>query len=196
MAMKYSSLREGKSFVYNSEIEHVGDNVRLFGYWQSERYFKVYRNDLLQMYKPNYELSLSCKQLIDEIHSSDSVSVHVRRGDYVQLGICLGTDYYKRAIDYMKSRLEAPIFYVFSDDTEYAERLFGSINCSYKIVKYNPVNASIDDLFVMKECQHNIIANSSYSWWGAWLNENDKKIVICPQRNTKDDYYPNEWIQL
>ena len=196
MFVNYSSLHERNKYVFNPEIEHVGDNTRLFGYWQTERYFESCRNDLLEMFKPSYELSLSCKQLIDDIHTSNSVSVHIRRGDYVQLGICLGADYYKRAIEYIKSKVEDPIFYIFSDDTEYAESMFGDITCNYKIAKYDPVNASIDDLFVMKECQHNIIANSSYSWWGAWLNENEKKIVICPQRKTKDEFFPNEWIQL
>lgn len=198
MSFRHSSFRENKAFEFNANILNVNNNTRLFGYWQNEKYFIDYRHELLEMFVPTYELSQSCLQLIDEIHSSNSISVHIRRGDYVKIGICLGMEYYEKAIAYIKGKVDNPVFYVFSDDKEYADDLFKKMDCDYKIVEYEPVNSSIDDIFVMKECKHNIVANSSYSWWGAWLNNNKYKIVVCPYNNETDrtGFYPSEWVKI
>lgn len=94
----------------------------------------------------------------------------------------------------MIERIESPTFYVFSDDINYAKEMFKDFNVPIKIINYEPIDSTIEDFLLMKSCKHNIIANSTFSWWGAWANNNPNKIVICPPRESPDFFYPKDWI--
>lgn len=113
----------------------------------------------------------------------NSVSVHIRRGDYLLRkhskihGLC-SLEYYLQAIQFIKSKSKDPVFYFFSDDIPWARENF--CNPSYKFVDCNSGSNSCLDLYLMSQCKHNIIANSTFSWWGAWLNRNKEKIVVAP----------------
>ena len=197
MSLRFMQYREIQAWHYDGALFQATGSCRLKGYWQCEKYFKDYRNEILKMLSLSYEPTVSFKELLSKIQNSNSISVHVRRGDYVSLGICLSDVYYKTAIRLMSEKVNAPDFYVFSDDMEYAQGLFEGIgNAKINFVKYEARNATIEDFLLMKSCLHNITANSSYSWWGAWANENNEKIVVCPKREPKDDFYPEEWIKI
>lgn len=197
MKCRYSLFKEKYEYKFDSDILNIKDNTYLNGYWQSEKYFKSYRNDLLKMFTPKYELSDGCKNYIHWVHNNNSVAIHVRRGDYVALGICIGNEYYDKAITYIEKKIESPVYYVFSDDLYYAKDMFKDKQGIYNYVKYESSNLGLDDFFIMKECDHIIMANSSFSWWAAWLNNNDDKIVVCPKYEQREgDFYPEEWKQI
>lgn len=186
-------FKEKQTYIYNPDIEQLKDKTYLYGYWQTEKYFKDYRSDILKMFIPNYPLSTECKEYIKKVQQCNSVAVHVRRGDYVNLGICLDQSYYHQAILKMEERIETPQYFIFSDDIEYAKQLFKGKNGYFTYVQYQSENATIEDLFIMKSCKHIVMANSSYSWWAAWLNDNPDKIVIHPNDHQSDDFYPSNW---
>lgn len=125
------------------------------------------------------------KAMLSEIEGSESVAIHLRKGkDYMQKAITKGTctlEYYQKAIDIIKSKVSNPKFYVFTDNAEWVrENLMG---IDYKLVDINPAIGwgNHFDMQLMSHCKHNIIANSTYSWWGAYLNQNKDKIVIAPK---------------
>uniref|UniRef100_UPI0028D46783 alpha-1,2-fucosyltransferase n=1 Tax=Alloprevotella tannerae TaxID=76122 RepID=UPI0028D46783 len=172
-------------------------NWRLRGYWQSEKYFKDYGAEIVSMLTPTYPMTASFLELKKQIKSTNSVAVHVRRGDYVALGICLSDVYYREALLRICQKVIDPVFYVFSDDMEYAKQLFAKFVSEQVVpVCYEGHNSTIEDFLLMKSCKHNIIANSSYSWWAAWANVHEDKIVVAPKRENRDDFYPEEWIQV
>lgn len=176
------------------------------GYWQSYKYYKQIRKQILDTFAFKKIKNIEVQELENKIVSADSVSVHVRAGDYLKIenaknfgGICT-QNYYMDAIDYMKKMFVNPIFIVFSDDIEWAKKNIPIDNVIYfeneKIVGYEDWM----DMYLMSICKGNIIANSSFSWWGAWLNENPNKKIICPQKwtNIYDniEVCPKEWIRM
>lgn len=135
------------------------------------------------------------------------MSLHVRRGDYVSdarthatLGVC-SLDYYRAAVRYIADHVEAPEFFVFSDDIAWAQaNLELGHPCHY--VDHNRGAESYNDMRLMSLCRHHIIANSSFSWWGAWLNPRADKVVVAPARwfaggnRVVDDLFPPGWVRL
>ncbi|MGZ3920772.1 MAG: alpha-1,2-fucosyltransferase, partial [Bacteroidia bacterium] len=191
---------------YNKEFENIGSDSYIDGFWQSEKYFASIKNILLNEFTPSYELSSEEKKLVSEISSCNSVGIHVRRGDYVHLksaseyhGTC-SMDYYNVAIEYLNKKTMSPFFFIFSDDLAWCRENFKHIaNVSFVDVK----NAHSGlDLYLMSCCKHNIIVNSSYSWWAAWLNRNEDKIVIAPKNwfaagvSQNEDLLPATYIKL
>ena len=162
------------------------------GFWVM-KYCSQYREDLLAMFTPraDYQMSEGCKEFIARVRSCNSVAVHVRRGDYVKAGICLKDTYYYRCLDKAAELVDDPVYFVFSEDLDYVKRMFKDRPGKYMYVEYKSSNLTLDDFFIMKECKHDIISASSYSFWAAWLNNNPNKTVICPPR--KDDLYPSNW---
>ena len=158
----------------------------LNGYWQNELYFSNIRESLLGELSPINSMSDLGYAYLESIEQSNSVSLHVRRGDYLNLrniGV-LGVDYYTKAVDYIRQNVENPTFYIFSDDLEWCKDSLGFLdNCIY----VDRTQTEIEDLKLMSFCRHNIIANSSFSWWGAWLNQNPNKVVIAPKCWLLDD---------
>ena len=200
---KYSYVKEPHFHFFKSALSSPV-NSYLDGYWQSEKYFKGIRKHLLQEFKPKHTLSFKTIELEKEIKNSKSISIHVRRGDYLSntdiYCICDET-YYMNSIEFICKKIDNPTLYIFSDDPNWFKN---NIKTDYKTVyvSHNIGRNSYEDIYLMSLCQHQIIANSSFSWWGAWLNLNPNKIVIAPKcwfkiksKNTKD-LIPEEWIQL
>ena len=134
----------------------------------------------------------------------NAVSVHIRRGDYLSehfkdgFGSCCPIDYYLRSIRFIKKKTVNPLFVFFSDDMEWVKENIIEENAIY--VDHNHEFDAWQDMYLMSQCKHNITANSSFSWWGAWLNVNPQKIVISPARwwatSENDDVVPDSWIRM
>ena len=177
------------------------------GYWQSERYFQGVANDIRAELQPTKPLEPENAEMAAQINGVQAVSLHVRRGDYVtnpHTNANHGTaslDYYAAAIDEMRSRVNDPHLFVFSDDSEWTRNNIKS-DLPTTYVTANPPDCGYRDMQLMNRCQHHIIANSSFSWWGAWLNPSPDKVVVAPKnwftsqdKNTAD-LIPEGWIRL
>ncbi len=197
-----------KHFQFDPEILDLPGDVYLEGYWQSEKYFRD-REDVIRkefsikvpMSGPN---EVMARRIADE---PTAVSIHVRRGDYVSdsttnryHGTC-SLDYYRDAVERISELADGAHFFVFSDDIEWVkENLKPGRPVTY--VDFNDDKSNYEDLRLMSLCKHHIIANSSFSWWGAWLNLNPDKIVIAPGKWFNDtsidtaDLIPDSWIRL
>jgi len=195
-----------ENFIYYPEVFSDKHTHELFrGTWQSELYFKDASEQVRQALVFRKELlSVMTKKIAEDMKTEQCVSIHVRRGDYLSnqyasgfAGVCI-PDYYSRAIDLINSKMDSPCFYVFTDDKEWVNSNFQLKNAIY--VVHNSGKDSWQDMYLMSQCHHNIIANSSFSWWGAWLNSNPDKIVIAPEKwwslFEKDDVIPENWVRL
>jgi len=200
-------IREREGFKYDPNVFKCGKNVYLEGYWQSEKYFidiedVIRREFTIRLPKDQENLLLS-----NEINNSNSVCVHIRRGDYVTNknaniyhGIC-SVEYYYKAIELLLNNgVVNPYFFVFSDDPDWARENL-KLKYPVKIIDIN-LDKPYEDLRLMSQCKHFVIANSSFSWWGAWLSPSNDKIVIAPKRwitnEARDinDLFPKEWIKV
>jgi len=168
--------------VFDKEVFNYKDNIILDGYWQNENYFKDIRAEILKDFTLKKDISKEANNYLKKIRNNNSVSLHIRRGDYLNSGtnevhgIC-DINYYKRAIKYIDIKVNNPIYYIFSDDITWCKENFDFLENKTFV---DDTKSAFDDLELMKNCKHNIIANSTFSWWGAWLNENIEKIVISP----------------
>jgi len=187
-------------------INYVGVNSYLTGYWQTEKYFSGYsdviRSDL--SFKNPFNNINAC--VAEQINGVSAVSLHVRRGDYVNNpkttanhGVC-SLDYYLSAIQYIAERVAKPEFFIFSDDPAWVK---DNINIDFpsRYIDHNQGAESYNDMRLMSLCKHHIIANSSFSWWGAWLNPDPNKIVVAPRKwfansNDVSDLFPDAWVSL
>lgn len=175
----------------------------LRGYWQSEEYFFPVKDEIRKEFTiKRMPESSQAKSIIDQIRASNSVSVHFRRTDYVgnDIGAVCSEKYYERAIDRMVALYEDIHLFVFSDDNAWV-REHVSFKVPHTIVEgIADVADSVNDLYLMSLCKHNIIANSSFSWWGAWLNSNENKTVLSPDMWEKgrniDTIIPASWTQI
>lgn len=199
---KYKYITEQSEFVYSPEVLfNINKNAVYDGYWQSEKYFEDIKKKIRNRFRFKEKL-LNSKtiDLARIIKEENSISIHIRRGDYLnyEWGVC-SMDYYKKSITYISERTSNPKFYLFSDDIEWCKNHFSKNN--YYIVDWNTGKDSWQDMYLMTKCKHNIIANSTFSWWGAWLNSNPNKIVIAPSTWFKDrdnsdfQIIPNEWVK-
>lgn len=208
-------LGVGKIFVlgeqgsgYNHSVLEAPNNTCLVGWWQTEKYFQDIRDRLLLEFEPVTAPTGKNKTLLKTINETNAVSIHVRRGDYAQNqatntyhGLA-PLEYYSQAIKLIEKMVESPHFFVFSDDLDWCKsELPLPKNTTY--VEGNAGTKAFEDIRLMKHCKHNIIANSSFSWWGAWLNQNPEKIVVAPKvwfqdaaANTATDIVPFEWERI
>jgi hypothetical protein len=177
----------------------------LDGYWQSFKYFENIREILLKEFTLVKELNFENKLILNQINELNSVSIHIRRGDYVKdkknkkIYTVFGMEYYENAIQFIVNNIENPCFFVFSDDLDWASKNLNLTNVVF--VNANATQNPENDLFLMSCCKHNIIANSTFSWWSAWLNKNPLKQIVAPKKwmntvDTIDDLYPQNWIRL
>jgi hypothetical protein len=193
---------------FNPNIYKTRDDAYLEGYWQSELYFKEIEDTLREEFTFKPVPSSENQELIEEINECESVGVHVRRGDYVTnprfakiYGNICTIAYYQQAIKLISEHVKSPHFYVFSDDINWVKDNL-KINFPKTFVNFNTGEKSFEDLRLMSQCKHNVIANSSFSWWGAWLNNNKEKIVYAPRRWFNAPYYitrdvlPNSWVRI
>ena len=179
LVKRKSYLKEKRSSYFDASV-FKNDDVYLDGYWQNELYFSDIREELLRDLISISSMSDLGVVYMEGIKKSNSVSLHVRRGNYLNLKNfnVLDINYYMKAVEYMRKNVEKPTFYIFSDDLEWCKNSLGFLdNCIF----VDSTKTEIDDLKLMSFCKHNIIANSSFSWWGAWLNQNCKKTVIAPK---------------
>lgn len=159
------------------------ENTYYVGYWQNRLYFDKAIRQIVEDVNFEMELNKDLKTCLDEMRSCNSVAVHVRRNDYdfESFDEICGRDYYIESMRYIAQRVDKPIFFVFSNKIEKARELIGELpNIHY--VAFNDRLDGLKDLYMMTECKHIIISNSTFSWWGAVLNRNNKKIVIMPQK--------------
>lgn len=205
-------LKKKPVYYVESQFTHIKNlpflkRAYVSGYWQSEKYFNHYRDRLLNEFKLKQDLSVFTNDIIQDTLKQTSVSLHVRRGDYITNpdanrvhGSC-SLDYYKNAIEYIKKQNSLFKTYVFSDDIEWAKKNLNFIEDIFFIEKPNSID-DCEEMILMSKCQHNIIANSTFSWWGAWLNQNPNKLVITPKKwfndTTKNcsDLIPVNWVRL
>ena len=159
------------------------DNTYLQGYWQNPGYFKDITADLKRDFVFFTSEKAEDMQAEDRIRNTNSVSVHIRRGDYLKFpeiygGICTEA-YYQKALEIIQARVEEPCFFFFTDDPEWVRSQFKMENMT--VVDWNASSQeSWRDMRLMHLCKHNIIANSSFSWWAAWLNDNPNRLVLSP----------------
>ncbi len=198
------TTKEKKGQYFEPKFLKYKKNIYFEGYFQTEKYFKIFRKELLKDFSLKTELNDKNKKMLEQIKSTNAISLHVRHGDYLNLQnhfkIC-SLDYYKNAINLIIQKVENPHFYIFSDDIDWVRKNF-NLNHHITIVDINSSNEGYFDLELMKNCKHNITANSSFSWWGAWLNENPDKIIITPKTwfvngdEERIDRIPEDWIEL
>ena len=206
---KWPKYIQEKQFNFDPDILNLPDGVYLKGYWQSKKYFSDIAAILRGEFTLKTPLSEKNNEMSELIASKQSVSVHVRRGDYVetrrikQVYNACGPDYYLRCVDYMKQLVKNPYFFIFSDDPQWAKDNLKQLNPAV-IVDCNRTNKDYEDIWLMSRCNHHIIANSTFSWWGAWLNPREDKIVLAPKQwfdkkqvlMKTDDLFPSGWILL
>ena len=166
-------------------------NSCIDGFFQSEYFFpdKEVQDNLRKQItlKDNIHVSEQFKKLKEEIVNSNSVFLHIRRSDYLLesykplYGNICTEKYYENAIKYIDERVDKPIFYVFSDDKKYIENKYGDKENFIVVNKYNTLN-DIEEFFLMSSCKHSICTNSSFSWWASWLNNNQKAIILAPEK--------------
>ena len=180
------------------KLENITCDVLIDGFFQSEKYFLHNRNKILEM----FDFVKSHNNLIkkyNNIFNEKTTSIHVRRGDYLKfpnIHLEQKIEYFNKSIDLLKDKTE--IFVIFSDDISWCKK-----NLNIKNSIYIENEKDYNELYLMSICNNNIITNSSFSWWGAWLNKNKDKIVIAPKnwfgngvKYKSDDIIPKKWIKI
>lgn len=203
-SVKFQNIKE--NFIKRTIKKIVSKITGEYGFYQSEKYFKDIEDTVRKEFTLKEAMSQEAQKISSEIfNSKNSISVHIRRGDYItnkntnnHHGTC-GLDYYENAIKYIKEKTEFPIFFVFSDDIAWVKE---NLNLENAIYVSDPNIPDYEELILMSECKHHIIANSSFSWWGAWLNPDKNKIVIAPKQwltkktSNELDILPKSWVQI
>lgn len=191
---------------YDPKILESPDGSYIDGFWQSEKYFADIADIIRHDFTLKNELSDFAKTIKSQAGEVNSVSLHVRRGDFVSdkkvnslIGSC-GIDYYHSAIRLVSESIEQPCFFVFSDDIEWVK---ANLETEVPMIYVSrPELRDYEELILMSMCKHNIVANSSFSWWGAWLNINPGKMVIAPKRwfasnkMGSNELVPESWIRI
>jgi hypothetical protein len=196
-----------EKFGYNGQFENIGNGTYIEGYWQSEKYFLKIKDVIRHDFTFIHPATGRNAGMLDSINSENSVSLHIRRGDYFdnwRTRLFHGVDlkaYYKKAVRTVKEYVPNPCFYIFSDDPGWVKENFKAEH-EFRIVDCNDSRTGYEDLRLMSNCKHNIICNSTFSWWGAWLNNNENKTVTAPKKwfnnpfvNTSD-IIPDAWVKL
>lgn len=196
-------LLETRSDIVPEYLSIDKENIYLDGYYQSERYFSQYRKEIMTQFLPNYVQEKEYIDMLRQMEKGDSVAVHVRRGDFMKAQYdrsrshyLLGEAYYKRALSYMSQHIEKPVFYWFSDDIKWVKENIGDRD-DFRFISLSTKQADIDEMMFMKNCHHIIAANSTFSWWAAWLNNDEDAIKIVPAKpygNTQ--MIPESWVKI
>lgn len=174
------------------------ENVYFKGDWAALCYFEEYVNDIVKMFVFKKNLSDYGRELQKEINQNrNSVALHYRRGDYVKLGASPEPEYFINAMKYMAAKLEKPVFYCFSEDLPWVGEKFHDLPWKIKYIDYKTEKKDLEDFRLIQSAQHQIISNSTYSWWAAFLNKNPDKIVVAPVGKIwGENFYPQTWIKL
>lgn len=215
LANKYFQWLSGKKFINEPGFEYwpgldsaASEGGYLHGYWQSEKYFRDFEDVIRSDFAFAPAMNEKNSEVAQMMSRQVSASVHVRRGDYLSNAKALSVhgacseEYYHRAIDLLLEQFPELNLFAFSDDPEWVRSTLGARYANLVVVDHNRGEDSYNDMRLMSMCNHHILANSSFSWWGAWLNADKNKTVITPKnwfadpsKNTKD-LIPDEWIRL
>jgi hypothetical protein len=205
-AMKYPGLQSflprtavfERKFAFDPDLAvKLGLGGYLHGYWQSEDYFSQVKEQVYNSFQFQGVEHISLNET-----RATNVSLHVRRGDYMKTGSVHATcneSYYKRALEALELSLQETVLHVFSDDPNWAKQEISKLHQNCRFIKENMGSDSYKDMYLMSKCDHHIIANSSFSWWGAWLNKSPKKAVIAPKKwfvdpnLNSDNIIPETW---
>jgi len=212
-------LRHGRQIEYvrergepcpttQSPLMSVGTTAYLHGYWQSETHFVNHADQVRQSLRIASHPGPVNQAWLDRIREVRSVSIHVRRGDYTsdtanqsQYASC-DIGYYRRAAEYLARKSDSAVtFYVFSDDPLWAKENL-KLPGETEFVTHNSGSAFIEDLRLMSACRHHIIANSTFSWWGAWLGENSERVIVAPSKwyrnadRDRENPIPSNWVRI
>jgi hypothetical protein len=205
LAGSITLYRESETADFFPEVLTAPDNSYLDGYWQSEEYFKD--SGLIVRKEFSFITALVGKnlELSQEIQNTNSISLHIRRGDYAShpafaaMHGMANLDYYHTAVAQITKKIKNPHFFIISDDPDWCKK---NLRLQFPATYIGHNQKGFEDMRLMSLCAHNIIANSSFSWWGAWLNANPNKIVIAPKRWFNDPSMstekrlPESWIKL
>ena len=193
----YSLIKGNGFLIHNELLQKTKLFTRIQGFWQSELYFNSIRSELISEFMPKVIPTLPKIFLFP-----NTVGIHVRRTDYLndlRYGF-IGENYYRNAMSLVKQKVLNPCFILFSDDIQWCKRTFREESIVFSDV-FDWLE-DYDQLYLMSKCKHQIIANSSFSWWGAWLNTNPHKIVVRPIKPFNDpsllyeNHYPSNWIAI
>ena len=201
-----------RSLAYDPAFERMPDQTYLIGYWQSWRYLEAVAQQVWTELQPGLPLSSTSNRMKDAMLRGASVSLHIRRGDYVSApqtsefhGV-LDLEFYRCAIDALQKRYDGLKFFLFSDDLDWCRAQFEPLKLDLTYMDFNRGADSWQDLYLMASCRHSIVANSSFSWWGAWLADHapdrDNRQVIAPRRwfagadVPVEDRCPPSWLCL
>lgn len=199
---------EEKQFHYDANFFKAKQPVFLKGYWHSYKYFESIKNEIREVFTVNVALVQHLKDIADEIKNSNSVGLHIRCTDklskqHIELHGILDKSYYEKALEVAKKKLETNIIkvYVFTDDVIKAKEYLPN-NYSYIMVSNNYTKLAIEDFYLMQQVKCMIIANSTFSWWAAYLNQSKNPLIIAPENwyvtsfyNHKD-VYPHTWLKV
>lgn len=179
--------------VYHDKFFRSRGNYYAMGWFQNEQYFAGIRNALLKEFMPisPIRISIDYRQIIER---DNSVAIHIRRGDYVKKGHACSVKYYLRAMQYISQIVPNPYYVFFSDNINWTKKTFGEMENTLFINEKGQY-ADYEELLLMSKCSHQIISNSTFGWWGAWLNRNDDKIVVAPKHwfPTQKGILPKDW---
>ncbi len=205
IAVRHESKNQRYHFVEDLALPPDIRTLYISGYWQAYQYAESVAAQLREEFRLKEPAKGNNERLLEQIHAAPvAVSLHMRRGDYTlaaENNIALPLDYYFRAIDFIRQRFADPVFYIFSDDIEFARQNLPS-GIRKVFVEGNDDFSSHEDQRLMAACQHHIIANSSFSWWGAWLSRNPEKVVVAPRHwhlsleSAHPDMLPPAWHAL
>lgn len=192
------------SLHFNPKIFENQTHQYLIGTWASYKYFESVENIIRKAFEFPRPKTAVVKEYLQQIKLKESVSIHIRRGDYAsnpktrKFHGLLPLTYYHQAIDLIKTKVKDPTFFVFSDDLEWCK---ANLKLGEKAVFVEHADRDFQDMHLMSQCHHQIIANSTFSWWGAWLNPNQIKLVVAPkkwfnQQVATNNLLPQSWIRL
>jgi hypothetical protein len=211
LGFNYPKMYKEASFSFDEKVLSLKSPAYILGFFQSYKYFIGYENLIQKLFVfPIDKIDDSNRKIINTIKSTNAIAIHIRRGDYISdeitnqyHGIC-SLDYYLKAIALVTEGSKNCTLFFFSDDCEWVKQEFRDLPYSKHFIDHNTGENSWKDMLLMSSCNHNIIANSSFSWWAAWLNSNPKKKVVAPKKwfelsekemNTSD-LTTKEWVRL
>lgn len=193
-------------FHYDEHIQKITDNTYLKGFWQSEIYFHNYASDIRHIIVDAISSIHLNEQLVLKLSEQNSICLHVRKGDYLAPPYNtyyhqLKNEYYKKAVQKVTLLNGNGKVYIFTDDIQWVEQHL-DIDCSFELITGKQTSHYFEDLRAMMLCHHHIIANSSFSWWSAWLSSRMQKTIIAPEKwfdqgpSDTEDLIPASWIKL
>jgi hypothetical protein len=200
--------KEPRNGGFDPNFFKLQDNVYIKGEFLSRRYNEPIADLLKQDFTIKPALSQTTKKMLDQINGCTSISIHIRRGDYVEdtktnaFHGALPLNYYQQAMQMLSRKIDQPVFFVFSDNIAWVK---DNLSSKHEIIFVDHTNDdnAYEDMYMMSRCQHNIIANSGLSFWGGWLNEHADKIVIAPKQwfrnqtfNQNFDLLPADWLRI